>query len=68
MDAAMVPMPMVETTASRIPANSAFLASGTWTRISTCMGVMPIPEAASRTEGSTSFSPVMKFLRSRYWL
>ena len=59
-------IPTVDTSAIRMPAISALFASGTCTRNSICIRVMPMPFAASMILGSTPSSPARKFRRSRY--
>jgi hypothetical protein len=53
-----VATPTIQTVAVRMPATITGRARGSSTRQSVCAGVMPMPNAASSTAGSTPVSPV----------
>ena len=62
MIAATVTRPTVETTAIRSPVMMYGSASGNSTFITRCVGVSPIPSAASRTAAGTASNPAIVFV------
>ena len=64
ISAAIVTSPIVETVAMRMPAMMTGIASGISTRQSICLGVNPIPSAASLASLGTLSSPA-RMLRIR---